>query len=334
MDGAYWKTVGPTSRHSALDPSLGHRYIAPVSDHSLPLSASTRLCAVYGFPVHHSASPAMQNAGIATLGLDWRYTAAEVRPKQLKEAINGARAMHYVGLNLTVPHKLLAMDMVDILDESSQEWGAVNTILFEGQRDDNQWRPIHEFDCAPQNIRSHGFNTDADGITQSLREDLGIEVRGESILLLGAGGAGRVAALKLAATGVKDLFIINRTTSKAEALVTEIQQRFPAVNVSVNYPSSEIDLVINATSLGLRDKDPSPLDPKAFCLKKSRAVYDMIYQPNQTPLLTAAKEAGCKYANGLGMLLHQGAKSLEIWSGQSAPLESMREALKKAINHG
>ena len=149
----------------------------------------------------------MQNAGIATLGLDWRYTAAEVRPEQLSEAIAGAQAMHYVGLNLTVPHKLLALDMVEVLDESAHEWGAVNTILFEGQTDSGDWRAIHEFETAPENVRSHGFNTDADGITQSLREDLGMEVRGESILLLGAGGAGRVAALKIAATGVKELFL-------------------------------------------------------------------------------------------------------------------------------
>ena len=273
----------------------------------------------------------MQNAGIGALELDWRYTAAEVRPEQLREAINGAKAMHYVGLNLTVPHKLLAMDMVDILDESAREWGAVNTILFEGEREDGQWQAIHEFESAPEKTRSHGFNTDADGITQSLREDLGMEVRGESILLLGAGGAGRVAALKLAATGVKDLFLLNRTVSKAEAIAHEIRQRFPAVNVSVSYPNSEVDLVINATSLGLEEGDPLPLDLDTFSLDKSRAVYDMIYQPSQTPFLTSAQEAGCKYANGLGMLLYQGAKALEIWSGQSAPVDIMRSALKEAI---
>ena len=276
----------------------------------------------------------MQNAGIAALGLDWRYTAAEVRPEQLCDAINGAKAMHYVGLNLTVPHKLLAMNMVDILDESAREWGAVNTILFEGEQQDGQWQAIHEFETAPENIRSHGFNTDADGLTQSLREDLGMEVRGESILLMGAGGAGRVAALKLAATGVKDLFLINRTASKAEAIANEINKRFPAVNVSVGYPGSEIDLIINATSLGLNKEDPLPLNLEMYSLGKSRAVYDMIYQPAQTPLLAAAQEAGCKCANGLGMLLHQGAKALEIWSGQAAPVEAMRAALKEAIYDG
>ena len=154
--------------------------------------------------------------------------------------------MHYVGLNLTVPHKLLALEMVDVLDESAREWGAVNTILFEGQLIQATGAPFMNLK-PPRNVRSHGFNTDADGITQSLREDLGMEVRGESILL-GAGGAGRVAALKIAATGVKELFLVNRTASKAEAIATEIRDRFPAVQVHVGYPPAEVDLVLNATS--------------------------------------------------------------------------------------
>ena len=163
----------------------------------------------------------MQNAGFAALELDWRYTAAEVRPEQLREAINGAKAMHYVGLNLTVPHKLLAMNMVDILDESAREWGAVNTILFEGEREDGQWQAIHEFESAPEKIRSHGFNTDADGITQSLREDLGMEVRGESILLLGAGGAGLSAAISAAEQGADVGVVCKSLLGKAHTVMAE-----------------------------------------------------------------------------------------------------------------
>jgi shikimate dehydrogenase len=322
----------PRRRVKPLDSQPGSRYIPPVAGHAQPLTASTRLCAVYGFPVRHSASPAMQNAGIAALGLDWRYTAAEVRPEQLREAIAGAQAMHYIGLNLTVPHKLLALDEMDVLDESAREWGAVNTILFEGQTENGDWRALHEFETAPVQLRSHGYNTDADGLTQSLREDLGMEVRGEEILLLGAGGAGRVAALKIAATGVKRLHLVNRTVSKAEAIAATIGQCFPAVEVVIGFPEGEVDLVLNATSLGLQPDDPLPLDTSAFPLGQARAVFDMIYQPAETPLLAAAAAAGCKTANGLGMLLHQGAQSLEIWSGQAAPIEAMRAALKEAVN--
>ena len=274
----------------------------------------------------------MQNAGISALGLDWRYLACEVQPENLHAAIGGARAMHFIGLNLTVPHKLLAMNMVDRLDESAREWGAVNTIRFEGCNDDNDnWQPLHTFEAMPSKLRSHGFNTDADAITQSLREDLGMEVRGEGVLLLGAGGAGRVAALKLASAGVKSLHLVNRTTSKAEAIAGEIHVRFPAVDINVGLPEDKVDLIINATSLGLKKDDPSPLDPLTFQLGNARAAFDMIYQPAETPFLAAAREAGCRTANGLGMLLHQGATALEIWSGQSAPLDTMRAALKEKI---
>ena len=134
----------------------------------------------------------MQNAGINALGLDWRYLAYEVRAENLKKAIAGAQTMHFIGLNLTVPHKLLAMNMMDVLDESASEWGAVNTIRVEGRNEEDNWQPIHTFGATPAKLRSHGFNTDADAITQSLREDFGMEARGKTIFLLGAGGAGRV----------------------------------------------------------------------------------------------------------------------------------------------
>jgi len=276
------------------------------------VNAATRLCAVLGSPIRHSASPAMHNAAFAALGLNWRYLAFEVDPKNLRAAIAGARAMNFAGLNLTVPHKLLAVDMVDKLDASAKIWGAVNTIKFE-------------------NGRASGFNTDADGLANSLREDLQIEVRGKKVFLLGAGGAGRTAALKLAAENVAELFLVNRTVSKAEEIAGEIKKQFPSVKVSVGYPKTEIDLLLNATSLGLKPEDGSPLDEKQFSLKQTRAVYDMIYKPAETKLLAAAKVAGCKTANGIGMLVHQGAKAFEIWTGQSAPVAVMRRAVEGSV---
>jgi len=276
------------------------------------INAATRLCAVYGLPIRHSASPAMHNAAFAALGLDWRFLAFEVDSKNLRAAIAGAKAMNFAGLNLTVPHKLLAMDMVDAHDASAKKWGAVNTIRF-----------------GPDG--AIGFNTDADAITQSLREDLKLEPRGAKVLLLGAGGAGRTAALKLAAESVAELFLVNRTASKAEEIAAEIKRQSAAVKVSVGYPKAGVDLILNATSLGLKADDASPLDENQFPLKQTRAVYDMIYRPAETKLLAAAKAAGCRTANGLGMLLHQGAKAFEIWTGRSAPLAVMRRALEQNI---
>jgi shikimate dehydrogenase len=258
----------------------------------------------------------MQNAAIAALGLNWRYLAFDVDPIRLREAIAGAATMGFVGLNLTVPHKLLAVEMVDELDRSARDWGAVNTIRFEGNA---------------KEIRSVGFNTDADAIIQSLEEDLGFVPKGKRVLLVGAGGAGRVAALRLAAERVAELFLINRTQGKAAEVSREIQQRFAGVKTATDYPQGKVDLLLNATSLGLQADDALPVDTSKFRLENAAAVYDMIYRPAETALLKAAKAAGCRTANGLGMLLYQGAKALELWSGQKPPITVMRDALVKNI---
>jgi shikimate dehydrogenase len=291
-----------------------------------------RYCAVYGHPIRHSASPAMQNAAIGALGLNWRYLACEVRPEDLREAIAGAKAMRFIGLNLTVPHKLLALEIADVVDESARAWGAVNTIRFEGKNDRGAWLPLHAFgDDLPKEVRSHGFNTDAGAIARSLREDLDLELGGLNVLLLGVGGAGRVAALKLAEEGVGHLYMVNRTVRKAEEMAAEIRKRFPQVPVTVGYPKAEVDLTLNATSLGLKQGDPLPFDPNQFSLRATRAAYDMIYRPAETPFLVAARASGAKVANGIGMLLYQGAAALELWSGQNAPIDIMRKALEKNV---
>lgn len=259
----------------------------------------------------------MHNAAFAALGLNWRYLAFEVHPGNLRAAVEGARVMGFAGLNLTVPHKLLALDLLDALDESAKKWRAVNTIKFVTGK--------------AGKICATGYNTDADAIITALGEELKLKVRGAKVLLLGAGGAGRTAALRLAADKVAELYLVNRTHSKAEAVAAEIKKQFPSVHVAVRYPKSNVDLLLNATSLGLKPGDEFPLEEKRFSVKQARAVYDMIYRPSVTPLLKAAKKAGCKTANGLGMLLHQGAKAFEIWTGTRAPLDVMRRALKQNI---
>jgi shikimate dehydrogenase len=323
-----------------------------------PIDATTRYCAVYGQPIKHSASPAMQNAGIAALKLNWRYLACEVQPDDLPIAIAGAKAMKFVGLNLTVPHKLLALQMCDVLDESARVWGAVNTIRFETKKENGIWVPLNEVPAEKiSEIRSHGFNTDADAIVRSINEDLGLNLRGASVLLLGAGGAGRAAALRLAAEGVSNLFLLNRTEEKAGQIAVEITTRFPgvrvhvtvqnanseaelsnslgrhnsAINVFQGYPREQVDLVLNATSLGLKATDPLPMDLNWLRLNKPNFVYDMIYRPAETNLLREARSLGCKTANGIGMLLYQGAKALELWSGKEAPITEMRSALEKNV---
>lgn len=296
------------------------------------IRASTRYCAVLGHPVRHSASPSMQNAGIHSLGLDWRYLAFEVHPKHLSETIEGAKAMGFIGLNLTIPHKQSALEKVDVLAACAQEWGAINTIAFEGLNAEGTWKSMA---CAPADSfvarRSIGYNTDASAILHACREDLQIDFSKARILLLGAGGAGYVAALKMASIGIVSLHIVNRTIQKARRLREIILQKYPRCEVHLGYPKNEIDLIINSTSLGLQKTDPCPVDLNRFSLNAATAVYDMIYRATETPLLKEAKSAGCRVANGLGMLVFQGAKALEIWSGQKAPMMIMRSALEQHL---
>jgi len=310
-------------------------YNQPVSnDAADSVNASTRYCALFGHPIRHSASPPMQNAGLAALGLNWRYLAFDVHPHHLRPAIEGARLMGFIGLNLTVPHKLAALDMVDLLDDQARAWGAVNTIVFEARDASGAWKPVGVLPEAPGGeTRSRGCNTDADALVRALQEEFAWDsLRGASVLLLGAGGAARAAALRLASEGVAALYLVNRTQARAAELAGEMAKRCPGVKTAQGYPDDSADLVINATSLGLKPEDPPPIELTWLQSRRPRFVYDMIYRPRQTPLLRAAREAGCRAANGAGMLLHQGARALELWTGRPAPLAAMRAALEKSLD--
>ncbi len=299
---------------------------------SKPIDAQTRLCALLGFPVRHSGSPAMQNAGMKRLGLNWRYLALHVRPEDLASTLAGAKKMGVVGLNLTVPHKVAAFDLLDELDESARHWGAVNTVRFEGRSPQGDWRSLaHPEADEFTEIRAVGYNTDADAIIGSLEAELGLDLAGITALVTGIGGAGRVAALKLAQSGAKKLFLINRTAAKATDLQGVIRNRFPECETIVGYPEEPLDLLVNGTSLGLGSADPFPIDRERLDFSRVTAVYDLIYQPAETPLLREAKQAGCRSANGLGMLVRQGAEALTIWSGLEAPETVMRQALEKHV---
>jgi shikimate dehydrogenase len=220
---------------------------------------------------------------------------------------------------------------MDVLDDSAVMWGAVNTVVFEAEDAEGVWAPVGQQRECRGPIRMRGYNTDADAIIRSLNEDLAIEPRGARVLLLGAGGAGRAAALRLADEGVACLWLVNRTEARAAELAEEIRGRFPAVDVAVGYPEGDVEIVLNATSLGLKPGDPLPLDTGRFPLERADGAYDMVYRPASTPFLEAARAAGCRTANGLGMLLHQGAAALELWSGRTAPIDAMRAALESEV---
>lgn len=272
---------------------------------------------VFGSPIAHTASPAIHNAAFAALEMNWRYLAFHVESQHLMSALTGARDMGLAGVNLTVPHKVLALDLVEEVDTEARRLGAINAVVMESGK-------------------LRGFNTDGYGIVKALKEEFNFTLRGRRVLVLGAGGAGRGIAVKCALEGARKVFVANRTPAKTEPIHRELHelkvecQSLPMRVDDLAGVMGDVDLVINATSVGLKEGDSLGLPG---CLFSPRLfVYDTIYRPVQTELLRRASEAGAKTANGASMLLHQGAKSFELWTKRKAPIAVMRRALKAALS--
>jgi len=228
----------------------------------------------------------------------------------------GIRDLNCRGVNLTVPHKILALEIVDEVDADARKLGAVNTVLV-------------------KDGKLIGFNTDGYGFTKGIHEDFDIVLKGQRVLVLGAGGAGRAIAIQCALDGAAKVTVANRTLAKIAPIAAEIagtKTAFQAIGLegaSLQRLVGAVDLIVNATSVGLQAGDALGLPAKLF--SSGVAVYDTIYRPAETQLLRQATEAGAKVSNGLSMLLHQGAKAFEIWTGRKAPLTVMRRALQTAV---
>jgi shikimate dehydrogenase len=274
-------------------------------------SAAGTALAVLGHPIRHSLSPAMHNAALAEIACEsagfatWRYHRFDVPPEDLPRALALFHQRGFRGLNLTVPHKVIAFEQVTLIAPAARLIGAVNTLLRTG---------------APGGWEGH--NTDGYGLATAVQESLGIDLAGAAVVLLGAGGAARAAAVECLQRRCASLWIANRTPARLEALLDVLRplgDGLPVRGFDPQSPTAGLPpgmLVINATSAGLRTEDPPPIDLAR--LPRPAGVYDMIYNPPQTPLLRQASELGVPQANGLAMLVHQGAKSLEHWSGVPA----------------
>jgi shikimate dehydrogenase len=255
--------------------------------------------AVLGHPVSHSRSPAMQNAALGALGLeDWSYRAIDAAPEAFEMTVRELAEVGYAGVNVTVPHKEAALRLADEASEASQQIGAANTLVFAGKT-----------------IEAH--NTDADGLLASLPES----PRGRRVLVLGAGGAARAAIWALLWEGA-EVEVWNRTAQKAAALSAELGG---AAVTDVAQDSYEV--IVNTSAAGLKGEDPFehlPLEPDLFA--ESQTVVDMVYGERRSLLLEAAERAGAATVDGLEILVQQGARSLEIWSGREPDLDVMRRA--------
>lgn len=277
------------------------------------VNGATKILGIIGYPVRHSLSPVMQNAALRACGLDYAYVPFEVTPEGLGTAVAGLKALGVSGFNVTIPHKTEIMQYLDELDSSAEIAGAVNTVKNDAGR-------------------LIGYNTDGDGLIRSLANELGFDVRGASVALLGAGGAARGALAALCRSGARRVVIANRTRERAVELTSSIAHRFPATELTVvsgfeelEECLAEIDALVNTTSLGMiRD---SPLPVRLNLLPRSAIVYDMIYAPPVTPLLQEALRLGLKGANGLGMLAAQGELAFAIWTGTTPPFGLMKSVL-------
>ena len=277
---------------------------------------------VFGDPVAHSLSPQMQNAALRSLEIKMQYARFHIRPNELRSALRFLRDFDFVGVNLTVPHKVAGLTQIDVADESASRCGAVNTVR------------LHE-------NKLIGSNTDAEGFSRAVRSEFSIDLRDLRVMILGAGGGtGHAIAWQCALENCERLVLVNRTLANISALADRLRSFFAEARVlgpvarleavpwdeaAVRAQLADIDLIVNATPLGMSPSDPAPIP--ARLLAPHHIVLDCVYEPSKTALLRAADEAGARGANGLSMLLHQGALSFSIWFNREAPIEVMRSAI-------
>ena len=282
------------------------------------ISGKTRICAIIGDPIEHTMSPVMQNAAFRKLGLDYIYLPFRVRAEELAQAVEGMRALNVRGFNVTIPHKVTIIPMLDSLDSLAEKIGAVNTVV----NNDGELR---------------GYNTDATGFLQALLER-GVEPAGKDVVVMGAGGASRAICYILAERGAH-LSILNRQLEMdwAEELASQISYDFEmevrALELgfeNLRMVLGKADVLINATSVGMRpDNEETPVP--AELLKSDLVVFDIVYNPIRTRLLKEAEAAGSRVMGGIDMLAWQGALAFEKWTEQSAPLDLMRKEAIKAL---
>jgi len=273
--------------------------------------------AVIGHPIKHSKSPLMHNAALRQMAQqksefkDWEYLRFDIHPDELEEALPIFYKKGFKGLNLTLPHKVQALDLITKVDPAASLMGAVNTLV----RTENGYT---------------GYNTDGYGLSRAVEEAFGKPLKNYPVVLLGAGGASRAIATQCLLENVPELYIGNRNQDRLKALVNQLPEtEIPVTSFDLAAPQTSFPkdcLIINATSLGLKENDPTPFALDSF--HGNCVVYDATYGVSENGLSRAAKQRHFAYCSGLGMLIWQGAKALEYWTQAQVPVDAMRKALE------
>jgi shikimate dehydrogenase len=286
----------------------------------------TRYIGLIGYPLKHSISPYFQQAALDYYKLDIRYEVWETKAEELSSVINRLRHYQNLGANVTVPYKEKVLNLLDKVDEQASLVGAVNTIV---NRDG----------------RLTGFNTDAYGFIQALRKDADFDPKGKQVVLFGAGGAARAAGFALIQENIASLVVINRTLKRAEVLAESLLSHVDNAKahikvVALSWDSLKLreavescQLIINCTTVGMRYSAQEGQVPfKTGLIPSGALVYDLVYNPSETPLLKMAMKADARTLGGLPMLVYQGAAAFELWIGENAPLNVMFSKAKAAIS--
>ncbi|MGQ9608987.1 MAG: shikimate dehydrogenase [bacterium] len=283
----------------------------------MKITGRTKVVGVIGDPVEHSCSPPMHNAAFKELGLDYVYVPFHVKPEHLRSAIEGFKALNVAGINVTLPHKKAVLPLVDSVSEEAELIGAVNTLVFKDG--------IVE-----------GHNTDARGFITSLRDSGVSDFKNKKVVVLGAGGGAQAIIVGLALEGVDRIIIANRTKEKGVELARSLSSKTTVMMEGISLDDnrlkdyiSESDLLISTITASMDTRIPLVVDPSWF--HKDLTVCDIVYIPPETNLLKEASVRGLKTIGGIGMLVHQGAISFQLWTGVKPPIETMRQALINAI---
>ena len=283
----------------------------------MQITGKTKIVGVIGDPIEHSRSPQMHNAAFAELGLNFVYVPFHIQPDALPAAIEGFKAINVVGVNVTIPHKQAVIPFLDEISREAELTGAVNTLTFEDGR-------------------IQGDNTDGLGFLEGMRET-GLKIPpGESALVIGAGGSARAIIVALTSIGLENVFVANRTVSKAVKLAEDLSDTIGTSihGIGLDDPQmadivKTVALVVNTASVGMDISKPPLI--RAEWLRPQTAVYDIVYTPPETRLLLAAAERGCRTIQGLSMLVYQGAIAFEKWTQVTPPVKTMKQVLQQAL---
>ena len=286
----------------------------------MKIDGNTTIVGLFGYPVRHTLSPVFQNAAFQAKKLNYVYLPFEVAPSGLEAALKSLPSLGIAGVNVTIPHKESVLPYLSGASNEAMIVGAVNTI-------------------SVVNGKLVGYNTDGYGFVTALKENLKTTLKGKNVMLLGGGGGARSVAAKSILEGAGKVYIGDILNEKGTKLISDLKKVFPRAEIDsykmekseLREVLGEVDILINATPVGMKKEDPLLVNPE--WLRKSLLVFDLIYNPFETKLLKAAKKRGCRCCNGLGMLVHQGARSFEIWTGKKAPVKVMKNALQEVLKN-